>query len=277
VANPLTMKLEQFTAFSQEERQRLDQLLTYPIRTFKRGETIIREGQKVDNVHLVHTGLAARSKSLADGSRQFMALLIPGDLCDVEVFILEAMDHDIVAVSDTSCVLIPAKVMEELLTQSTSLTKAMWWSTMTDSAILREWIVDHGSRDATERLAHLFCEMLIRYRVVGETTDDSFPFPLTQEELADATGMTPVHVNRVLQHLRTEGLIDLKGRSMTILDPDALKRVAKFEAVYLHLIRTARRDPEVSGRAGDLVPASHKGMLSGALDKVKASFGNSQD
>jgi CRP-like cAMP-binding protein len=276
MANPLTMKLEQFTAFAPEERQRLDQLLTYQTRTYKRGDTIIAEGQKVNNIHLVLTGLAARSKTLADGSRQFMALLIPGDLCDVEVFILEAMDHDIVAVSDTTCVLIPSKIMEELLTQSTSLTKAMWWSTMTDSAILREWIVDHGSRDATERLAHLFCELLIRYRVVGETTDQTFPFPLTQEELADATGMTPVHINRVLQHLRAEGLIDLKGRSMTILDPDQLQRVAKFEAVYLHLIRTERRDAGVSDRAADLVPPSHKSLLSGALTKVKDTFGHSE-
>jgi CRP-like cAMP-binding protein len=96
-----------------------------------------------------------------------MALLIPGDLCDVEVFILEAMDHSITAISDTTCVLIPATVIEDLLSEHTKLTKALWWSTMTDSAILREWIVGHGSRDARERLAHLFCEMLIRYRVRG--------------------------------------------------------------------------------------------------------------
>ena len=275
MANPLTMKLEQFTAFGPDERQRLDQLLTYPTRTWKRGETIIEQGEKVVDIHLVLTGLAARSKTLVDGSRQFMALLIPGDLCDVEVFILEAMDHDIVAISETTCVLIPASVMEEMLTQYSSLTKAMWWSTMTDSAILREWIVDHGSRDATEQLAHLFCELLIRYRVVGETTDDTIPFPLTQEELADATGMTPVHVNRVLQHLRAEGLIDLKSRSLTVLDPDRLKSLAKFEVNYLHLVRTERRDPQVSGRAGDLVPPSHKGMLSEAFEKVKDTFGNS--
>jgi CRP-like cAMP-binding protein len=275
VANPLTMKLEQFTAFEPEERQQLDQLLTYPTKTWKRGETIIGEGEKVTHIHLVLTGLAARSKTLADGSRQFMALLIPGDLCDVEVFVLESMDHDIVALSDTTCVLIPSDLMREMLTRGSNLTMAMWWSTMTDSAILREWIVDHGSRDATERLAHLFYEMLIRYRIVGETTDDAFPFPMTQEELADATGMTPVHVNRVLQQLRSEGLIDLRGRSLTILDPDRLKQVAKYDVNYLHLVRTERRDREVSDRAGDLVPPSSKGMIHDAVEKVKATFGNS--
>jgi CRP-like cAMP-binding protein len=187
MANPLTMKLEQFTRFEQAERQRLDELLSYPTKTFERGEVIIREGDKVRNIHLILTGLATRAKTLANGNVQMMAFLIPGDLYDVEVFVLEGMDHDITALTDTTCVLIPADEMERLLTESGRLTKAMWWSTMVDSAILREWIVDHGSRDARERLAHLICETLIRYRVVGETTDDALPFPLTQEELHGGT------------------------------------------------------------------------------------------
>ena len=272
MANPLTMKLEQFTAFDPEERQRLDQLLSYPSKSFERGKNIIREGEKVDDIHLVLTGLAARSKTIRSGERQFMALLVPGDLCDVEVFVLEGMDHDIVALTETTCVLIPADVMEELLTRSGKLTKAMWWSTMTDSAVLREWIVDHGSRDSLERIAHLMCEMLIRYRVIGETTDDSFPFLLTQEELADATGMTTVHANRMLQQLRSRGLIELDGKVLTVLDPKGLQRLAKYDSTYLHLIRTQRRDPEVSGRAGDLVSASAHGLLHDAAEKVKSAF-----
>ena len=114
--------------------------------------------------------------------------------------------------------------------------------------------------------------MLIRYRMIGETTDDSFPFLLTQEELADALGMTPVHVNRMLQQLRSQGLIDLRGKVLTILDPKALQRVAKFDSSYLHLARTERRDPEVSGRAGDLVSTSAQGILHDAAAKVKSVF-----
>ncbi|HEX8444740.1 MAG TPA: Crp/Fnr family transcriptional regulator [Allosphingosinicella sp.] len=275
MANPLTMKLEQFTSFDPEERQRLDQLLSYPTETYARGKTIIREGEKVDDIHLVLTGLAARSKTLRNGDRQFMAFLVPGDLCDVEVFILEGMDHDITALTDTTCVLIPAKIIEGLLTESTKLTRALWWGTMSDSAILREWIVDHGSRDSFERIAHLMCEMLIRYRVIGETTDNSFPFLLTQEELADATGMTPVHVNRMLQQLRSDGLIELTGKVLTVLDPKGLQRAAKYDSTYLHLIRTERRDPEVSQRAGDLVSASPRGLLHDVAGKVKSVFGRS--
>jgi CRP-like cAMP-binding protein len=276
MANPLTMKLEQFIKFGPEERERLDRLLTYPTQTYARGQDILSEGEKVDTIHLVLTGIAARSKTLRSGARQFMALLVPGDLCDVEVFILEAMDHDIVALAETTCVVIPAKIIEGLLTESTQLTKALWWSTMTDSAVLREWIVNHGSRDSLERIAHVMCEMLIRYRIIGEAPDDSFPFPLTQEELADATGMTPVHANRMIRQLRSDGLIDLTGRILTILDPKRLLKVANYDSAYLHLDRTERRDERVSDRAGDLVSPSAHGLLQDAAETVKAVFGKSR-
>src|SRR4028119_533835 len=127
MANALTMKLEQFTRFDQVERQRLDELLTYPTKTYSRGEDIIPEGEKVQDIHLVLTGLAARTKVLADGERQIMAFLVPGDLCDVEVFVLEAMDHSITALSDVTCVLVPATVIEDLLTESSRVTRALRW------------------------------------------------------------------------------------------------------------------------------------------------------
>ena len=258
MTNPLTMKLEQFVRFDPEERSRLDELLAFPTRTYAPREEILRRGDKVRDILLVLTGLAARSKTLRSGARQIMALLVPGDLCDLEVFVLEAMDHDIVAVAETTCVHIPADMIEAWLTESSSsnLTRALWWSTMVDSAILREWIVDHGSRDARERIAHVCYELLIRYRVVGAAKDYVIPFPLTQQDLGEATGLTAVHVNRILQELRADGLIELSGKVLTILDPPRLKKVAQFEAEYLHLRRTEVGDSEVSDRAGDLVPPS---------------------
>jgi CRP-like cAMP-binding protein len=256
MTNPMTMKMEQYIRFDQADRQRLNKLLSFPTENYARNDTILAEGAKIDTIHLVLTGLAARAKILPDGGRQIMAFLVPGDLCDVEVFILEAMDHTITAVSDTTCVVIPAKIIEGLLTESSTLTKALWWSTMVDSAILREWIIDHGRRDARERIAHICYELLVRYRVIAETTDDTFPFPITQDDLADATGMTPIHANRTLQQLRSEGLIELKNKSLTILDPPRLKKVAQYESSYLHLVRTKERDNEVAYRAGDLISPS---------------------
>jgi DNA-binding IclR family transcriptional regulator len=114
--------------------------------------------------------------------------------------------------------------------------------------------------------------MLIRYRIVAETTDNSFPFGLTQEDLAQATGMTTVHANRILQQLRSEGLIDLRGRTLTVLDPKRLRKAAHYETNYLHLVRTEERDREVSDRAGDLVAPTGRGLLHDAVEKVKDAF-----
>ncbi|HYG47359.1 MAG TPA: Crp/Fnr family transcriptional regulator [Allosphingosinicella sp.] len=272
MSNPLTMKLEQYTRFEPSERMRLDELLKRSTRTYSRGKTIIREGDKVEDIHLITQGLATRSKSLVDGSRQLMAFLLPGDLCDVEVFVLEAMDHDVLALTETSCALIPAAEMEQLLTESSNLTRAIWWSTMTDAAVLREWIVNHGRRDARQRIAHIFCELLIRYRIVGEGAGDSVPFPLTQEQLSEATGMSPVHANRTLQELRSEGLIELNDQILTVLDFERLSEVAQYDPTYLHLIRTERGDPAVADRVGDLVPASARGRLQQAWEAVKHPF-----
>ena len=115
------------------------------------------------------------------------------------------------------------------------LTQALWWSTMTDSAVLRERIIDHGRRDARERLAHLFYEMLIRYRMIGLAGNNSYLFPITQEDLGDATGLTPVHVNRMLQTLRTDGLVEFSRGIVKVVDAPVLKRVARFSPDYLHL------------------------------------------
>ena len=236
--NPLRLKLEQFSTFADRERQRLDNLICGRTRTFSPRQDILTEGERVRDIHIVLSGLAARYKLLNEGERQIMAFLIPGDICDVEVFVLEEMDHGIAAISEVTCALVPADEMKALLTEMSTLTQALWWSTMTDSAVLRERIIDHGRRDAHERIAHLFYEMLIRYRMVDSAEDNVVPFPLTQEELADATGLTPVHVNRTLKQLREEGLIELRGRVLKVLDAPGLKRAARFNPNYLHL-RTA--------------------------------------
>lgn len=253
MGNPLARKLEQFVRLSPTERLRLDKLANTRQKIYRSGEMIFKERTKAEFVLLVVSGLAARCKILSEGRRQIMAFLIPGDLCDVEGFVLNAMDHDIVAVTETVCAHLAIADVEEILTESSTLTRALWWSTMTDCAVLRERIVDHGSRDARERICHLLYEMLVRYRVIGLTTNHSFPFPVTQEFLADATGMTPVHVNRILSDLKTEGLIRWKDKTVSILDVPRIKEIAQFDGCYLHLERTFRGDTEISERAGDLL------------------------
>lgn len=253
VLNPWIMKMEQFTRFSEAEKRRFDHLLSERQTLHTPGEDIIADGAHSPDCHVVLTGLACRYKMLPDGERQIMAFLIPGDLCDAEIFILRQMDHGIGALAPTTTALISGDTMKALLRENGHMGEALWWSTMTDLGVLRERIVDHGRRDARERIAHLLYEMLVRYRMVGLTSDDSFDFPITQADLADATGLTPVHVNRMLQGLRADKLIQWKDDTVTVLDPERLKELAGFNATYLHLDRVHDSRDGVGSRAGDLV------------------------
>lgn len=251
-SNPWTMKMEQFTTFSEMEKDRLDQLIARKREHHAPKDDIIADGAHSANCHVVLSGLACRYKLLPDGRRQIMAFLIPGDLCDAEIFILKVMDHGVAAITPTIAALVPGEAMKAMLRETSSLGEALWWGTMTDLAVLRERIIDHGRRTAYVRIAHLFYEMLVRYRMVGLTEGDSFAFPITQTDLADATGLTPVHANRTLRRLRADGLVDFKDGVVSVLDSGRLKAAAQFSGDYLHLDR-AHDHTSVGARAGDLV------------------------
>ena len=251
--NPWAMKMEQFTRFTDEERERLDCLIKSKQCKYKPREDIIADGAHSNHCHVLLEGLACRYKILPDGERQIMAFLIPGDLCDAEIFILKSMDHGVAALTPSTAAAIHADEMKKMLQEVSCMAQALWWGTMTDLAVLRERIVDHGRRDATERIAHMLYELLVRYRIVGETTDHSFDFPITQTDLADATGLTPSHVNRVLQRFRDDDIIDLRSRTLTVLKPERLKEIGMFSADYLHLDRTVAHDAAVAKRVGDLI------------------------
>ncbi|RZM37005.1 MAG: Crp/Fnr family transcriptional regulator [Sphingomonas sp.] len=253
MSNPWAMKMEQFTPFTAEERARLDALVAFRQREFVAQEDIIADGAHSEYCHVLLAGLACRYKTLPDGERQIMAFLVPGDLCDAEIFILKKMDHAVGALTASTTAMIHSSEMKTLLRETSPISEALWWGTMTDLGVLRERIVDQGRRDASERLAHLLYEMLIRYRVSGQTGDNAIDFPITQADLADATGMTPSHVNRVLQRFREDGMIELRNRTLTITNPARLKSLAQFSPTYLHLDRTEARDPAVSDRVGDLI------------------------
>lgn len=253
MGNPWTMKMEQFTRFSPEERQRLDDRISKKHVRYEARQDILSDGEHSKDVHLVLEGLACRYKLLPDGSRQIMAFMVPGDLCDAEIFILKAMDHAVAALSPTTVALISSDEMRKLTREVSSISEALWWSTLIDLAILRERIIDHGRRDARERIAHLLYELLVRYRMVGTIEDETIPFPLTQADLADATGLTPVHVNRMLRGLREDGLIEITAKTLTVTNPEGLKEAAQFNAAYLHLDRARNASNVTSNRVGDLL------------------------
>jgi CRP-like cAMP-binding protein len=233
--SPLIAKLETVADLPSEDRKALTDLCS-DARSMSARRNIIREGDRPDHVHLIVEGWAARYKLLADGSRQIIAFLIPGDFCDLHVTLLGAMDHSIVSLTKSRVVYIPRNRMNEL-TDRPSVARAFWWATLVDEAVLREWIVNIGRRDAFESIGHLMCELYRRMKNVGLVTNHSFELPLTQEEIADALGLTPVHVNRVLQRMRAEDLITLKKSALTILDYGRLEQASGFNPNYLHIER----------------------------------------
>ncbi|HEY9218288.1 MAG TPA: Crp/Fnr family transcriptional regulator [Phenylobacterium sp.] len=207
------------------------------IRNVPAHEDLISEGDAPDNVHVVLEGFACRYKLLPDGGRQIMAWLVPGDFCDLRVAILGEMDHSIGTLTASRIGLLPRRVVEQLVATSPTLARALWWATLVDEGILREWLVNMGRRPADKRIAHLFCELLARLQAVGLAVEDRIDMPLTQVELADTVGLSPVHVNRVLSRLREEKLIAWSGRSLVILDAAGLRAFAEFDGNYLHLKR----------------------------------------
>ncbi|MGU3663731.1 Crp/Fnr family transcriptional regulator [Methylobacterium sp. A49B] len=239
--HPLITKLEQFVRLSAKDREMLQTLTSEPIRRYEPRADIVCEGDAPQVMRLVMSGWAYRYKQLPDGRRQIVALLLPGDLCDHNVFVLSEMDHCLSALSAVTLVEIQPATFEAMLLVHPRVRPALHWEMLLNAAVQREWMLNLGRRVGVERLAHLFCEVFYRLRGVGLTHGTTCDMPLTQVDLADAIGMTPVHVNRVLQTLRRQKLIEVKGRRLTILDLAALERAALFNPNYLHRHRVGAR------------------------------------
>lgn len=237
-ANPLAAKLKAFVDLDEADCRALEEL-TQNARRYRAGETLIHDGDRPENVFLLLDGWAYRYKVVADGGRQIVAYLIPGDLCDPHVFILARMDHAIGLLSDARVAVIPRQAIIEATRRRPGLAQALWWSTLVDEAVLRHWLVNMGQRDAFDRIAHLFCEMWERMNQVDRTHGGSFTMPVTQEQLGDTMGLTPVHTNGVLQRMRGAGLISIEGKRVTIHDMAEMRRIADFDSEYLHLQRRA--------------------------------------
>jgi CRP-like cAMP-binding protein len=234
--NALLKRLNAFTDLDDEDRTKLVALCR-DVRTIAAKRDITSEGDRPERVHLVIDGWAARYKMINGGSRQITAFLIPGDFCDLHVAVLGRMDHSIVALTRCKVAFIESSEMDRLTMENNRLTRAMWWGTLVDEAVLRQWVVNVGRRDAYERVAHVLCELHARMRIVGLVDNNRLALPITQEELADATGLTSVHINRTLQRLRNDNLIELRNGMLNVIDVNELRRAGGFDPSYLHIER----------------------------------------
>lgn len=229
----LTRKLETFGPLPEDDRRFLDDLVGSP-RLLRANEDIIREGDTTNDVHVVLEGFAGRYKVTEDGRRHIMALLVPGDMCDIHTFILKRMDHGIATLSPCQIADLPRSRVLEML-ERPAVARALWCMTLVDEATLREWLVNLGQRKTEERVAHLFCELHLRLRAVGLANDEHFLLPLTQTDLADAMGASAIHMNRVIQSLRAKNLVAFEKGQLVILDIDELREMSGFNPNYLHL------------------------------------------
>jgi CRP-like cAMP-binding protein len=208
--------------------------------SFAAGADLVREGDRPTRSMLVTRGYSCRYRLLASGERQLMAIHLPGDFVDLHSFLLKQMDHSVGALTECDVFTFPHERLVLLTERYPHLTRMLWLLTLVDGASHREWLVGLGLRSAAQRTAHLFCEIYRRLEVVGLASGYHFSLPVTQAALADAVGITSVHVNRVIQELRQRGLIDWEGGIVTIRDWSALKHVAEFDDGYLHLVREQR-------------------------------------
>lgn len=210
------------------------------VRKVRADVTIVRHGEELKESLLLLDGWMARTKDMADGRQQISELQFCGDFVDIHGFTLKRLDHNVTSLTPCRVAVVPHKNFKNLLERFPHLTRIYWMMTNIDAAIHREWTVSLGRRSALSRMAHLFCEIHERLRIVGQTNGNSFDFPLTQQELAECLGLTSVHINRTLQELRKRELIEVHRRRATIPDLKALQAIGEFDINYLYLERRPR-------------------------------------
>jgi CRP-like cAMP-binding protein len=234
----LIRKLESIAILSDNERQAIRGL---PIRThvLNARQDIVRDGDRPSHCCLILGGWACRYKLLSQGKRQILSFHIPGDIPDLQNLHLHTMDHSLATLKQATVAFIPHEDLRELTADFPSIGAVLWRDTLIDAAIFREWMTGMGRRSAFERVGHLFCEMYLKLQAVGLAGDHRCPMPITQMDLADALGLTPVHVNRVLQEMRARTLITLRSSMLVIEAWDELLRSSEFNPTYLHLEKRA--------------------------------------
>lgn len=195
---------------------------------------LVREGDKATSCCMLLEGYACRYKTTSNGGRQIVSFHIPGDILDLQHLLLSRADHNLLTITQATFAWIPAADLKRLAQERPRISEALWRDTLIDASIFREWVLNVGRRDAKSRVAHMLCEFAARREAAGLGSPEHFPFPMSQAQIADATGMDPVLVGRVLHVLEREGMLAARRPAVEILDWDRIRRVADFNPDYLH-------------------------------------------
>ena len=234
VIAPLIRKLESVFTLTEEERGAIE---TLPVQEadIKADQDIVREGDRPSRLFVLLEGVTATYKVVGDGKRQIVAFHIPGDAPDLQSLHLKVLDISVGTLTPCRVGFIRHEPIRELCVHFPRIGAALWRNTLIDAAIFREWMTSIGRRPAYTRIAHVMCELVVKFRAVDLAEDHVIPFPITQSELGDALGLSNVHVNRSIQELRANGLVQLKDSKLKVLDWEGLQRDGEFDAGYLHL------------------------------------------
>lgn len=230
----LIAKLNAFTRIAGESAEAVNEMASRRIVSVDRGQDIISEGEEPRTVNLLVSGWACRYKMMEDGRRQILAFFVPGDLADLHVYILNAIDHSISAITPVKYARLAPKEFEAISDAHPKLLRALWWESLVTDSIQREWLVSVGQRDALESVAHLACELFLRLKTVGLCEGNRCEFPLTQVDIADALGMTQPHVSRTIKELNKTGVATLRSGRLEVKNLNQLKKLAVFNSNYLH-------------------------------------------
>jgi CRP-like cAMP-binding protein len=232
---PLVDKLAYRQKLTGEDRAALLSL-PHTIKMLEANHYIVREFDRASHSCVMLSGFSVRHKIVAGGERQIVAIHMKGEAVDLQNSLLGMADHSVQMLTAGKVAMIPRDAVVQLAFERPAIGKAMWIDTLVDASIFREWIANIGRRDARTRLAHLLCEFSLRLEVAGLGQHTNYEMPMTQDQLGDATGLTPVHVNRTLKSLEAEGLIErASARAITIGDWKKLAQAGDFNSNYLHM------------------------------------------
>ena len=234
----LIRKLESIAILTNAEQRAIESL---PVRIhhLDARQDIVRDGDRPSHCCLILDGWVCRYKLLSQGKRQIFSFHISGDIPDLQSLHVPTMDHSLATLTKATVAFIPHESMRELTAGYPNVAALLWRDTLIDGGIFRAWMVGMGRRSAYEQVAHLFCEMYLKLQAVGLAEGYQCPMPITQVDMADALGLTPVHVNRVLKEMRGKTLVTLRSSTLVIESWDELLRVSEFDPTYLQLERRA--------------------------------------
>lgn len=241
VLAPALRKLRLWVDLNEADEQALLDL-PHTLVPFARNQAVVREGDTVSHCWLVLSGFCVRLKYVGTGGRQIVSIHMQGDLVDLQNALLGVADHTVQTLTECQMAKLPIGPVRQLTDTRPAIKDALWNDTLVDGSIHREWVANVGRRDAPTRIAHLLCEFALKLDAVNLGEQLGYELPMTQDQLADATGLTPVHVNRVLQALARDGLIErVAPRSVIIGDWKKLAAAGDFRSDYLHLDMAKRR------------------------------------